>query len=254
MKPIVELVSEWEAFHETHPGATISDFCKHYLAKVEIEKASEKLFAGLEPPDQTATVGKLIGRLGAILATYFKLALKDGEEVELDAFYCLNTIFHQGEARKIDVISYNFFEQTTGIDLLNRLKKLDYISERTDPSDKRAKLVQLTDEGKQLLFSLYQRLYFPAYLMFGEMSKVDMQLIVNLLGPIETKHGKILGDYRAKSFADLLVETLGTEKVEEVKSYQKNQVAQFAMRKHEGDNRDPNHLNEIDRRKSPGQS
>lgn len=231
MKPIVELISEWDAYQETHPDATVSDFCKHYIAKVEIEKASEKLFSGLEPPDQTATVGKLIGRLGAILTTYFKLALKEGDEVELDAFYCLNTIFQQGEARKIDVISYNFFEQTTGIDLLNRLKKTGCISERTDPSDKRAKLVQLTDTGKRLLFSLYQRLYFPAYLMFGEMSNVDMQLMLSLLGPIETKHGKILGGNRARSFADLLVETLGTEKLDEVRKYQENQVAQFAARK-----------------------
>ena len=235
MKPIVELISEWDSYQETHPVATVSDFCKHYIAKVEIEKASEKLFSGLEPPDQTATVGKLIGRLGAILTTYFKLALKEGDEVELEVFYCLNTIFHQGEARKIDVISYNFFEQTTGIDLLNRLKKLDYISERTDPSDKRAKLVQLTDTGKQLLFSLYQRLYFPAYLVFGEMSNVDMQLMLSLLGPIETKHGKILADNRTRSFADLLVETLGTEKLDEVRKYQENQIAQFAARKHETD-------------------
>lgn len=235
MKPIVELISEWDSYQETHPDATVSDFCKHYIAKVEIEKASEKLFSGLEPPDQTATIGKLIGRLGAILTTYFKLALKEGDEVELDVFYCLNMIFHQGEARKIDVISYNFFEQTTGIDLLNRLKKADYISERTDPSDKRAKLVQLTDTGKQLLFSLYQRLYFPAYLLFGDMSKVDIQLMVSLLGPIETKHGKILVDNRTKSFADLLIETLGPEKLNELRSYQENQVAQFSAKKHEMD-------------------
>lgn len=233
MKPVVELISAWDSYQETHPDATVSDFCKHYLAMAEINEASEGLFSGLEPPDQTSTVAKLIGRLGAILTTYLKLALKEGDEVELDAFYCLNAIFHQGEARKIDVISYNFFEQTTGIDLLNRLKKADYISERTDPSDKRAKLVQLTDTGKQLLFSLYQRLYFPAYLMFGELSKVDIQLMLNLLGPIEVKHGKLLSDNRTKNFNDLLVETLGPGMLNEVRKYQENQVMQFAAKKRE---------------------
>ena len=233
MKPVVELISEWDSYQETHPDATVSDFCKHYIAKVEIEKAPERLFSGLEPPDQTATVAKLVGRLGTMLTTYSKLALKEGDEVELDAFYCLNMIFHQGEARKIDVISYNFFEQTTGIDLLNRLKKADYISERTDPSDKRAKLVQLTDTGKQLLFSLYQRLYFPAYLLFGEMSKVDIQLMLSLLGPIETKHGKILSENRTRGFNDLLVETLGAETLNELRRYQENQIMQFAAKKRE---------------------
>lgn len=131
------------------------------------------------------------------------------------------------------MISYNFFEQTTGIDLLNRLKKAGYISERTDPSDKRAKLVQLTDTGKQLLFSLYQRLYFPAYLLFGEMSKVDIQLMLSLLGPIEAKHGKILGENRTRGFNDLLAEILGPQKLNEVKSYQENQIMRFAAKKEE---------------------
>ncbi|MDR6804882.1 DNA-binding MarR family transcriptional regulator [Dyadobacter sp. BE34] len=231
MKPVVELISEWDSYQETHPDATVAGFCRHYLAMVETKGSGEGLFSGIEPPDMTSTVAKLIGRLGAMLTTYSKLALKEDEEVELDWFYCLNAIFHQGEARKIDIITYNFLEQTTGIDMLNRLRKAGYISERADPSDKRAKLVQLTAEGKQLLFRLYERLYLPAYLLFGGMSKVDSHLMVNLLGPIEQKHGKILEDNRAKGFADLVAETLGPEKLEEINSYQQNQITQFAAGK-----------------------
>lgn len=231
MKPVVELISEWDTYQETHPDATVAGFCRHYLAMMETKGSGEGLFSGIEPPDMTSTVAKLIGRLGAMLTTYSKLALKEGEEVELDWFYCLNAIFHQGEARKIDIITYNFLEQTTGIDMLNRLKKAGYISERADPSDKRAKLVQLTSEGKQLLFRLYERLYLPAYLLFGGMSKVDSHLMVNLLGPIEQKHGKILEDNRAKGYADLLTDILGPEKLDEITRYQQNQITQFAAGK-----------------------
>lgn len=231
MKPIVELISEWDSYQETHSDASVADFCKYYLAMVETKGATERLFSGIEPPDLTSTVGKLIGRLGAIMSTYFRLALKEGEEMELDGFYCLNAIFHQGEARKIDIISYNFLEQTTGIDLLNRLKKAGYISERTDPSDKRAKLVRLTDAGKQLLFSVYERLYTPAYLLFGEVSQIDIHLIINLLGPLESKHGKFLAENRTRSFTELATEALGTEKIDEINRYQQDQIARFASGK-----------------------
>ena len=231
MKPVVELISEWDSYQETHPDATVAGFCRHYLAIAETTGQGEALFSGIEPPDMTSTIAKLIGRLGAMLTTYSKLALKEGEDVELDWFYCLNAIFHQGEARKIDIITYNFLEQTTGIDMLNRLRKAGYISERADPSDKRAKLVQLTAEGKQLLFKLYERLYMPAYMLFGEMSKVDAHLIANLLGPIEQKHGKILEGNRARSFADLMAETLGRQKLDEIHRYQQNQIAEFAAGK-----------------------
>ena len=231
MKPVVELISEWDSYQETHPDATVAGFCRHYLAIAETTGQGEALFSGIEPPDMTSTIAKLIGRLGAMLTTYSKLALKEGEDVELDWFYCLNAIFHQGEARKIDIITYNFLEQTTGIDMLNRLRKAGYISERADPSDKRAKLVQLTAEGKQLLFKLYERLYMPAYMLFGEMSKVDAHLIANLLGPIEQKHGKILEGNRARNFADLMAETLGRQKLDEIHRYQQNQIAEFAAGK-----------------------
>ncbi|MBO9611195.1 MAG: MarR family transcriptional regulator [Dyadobacter sp.] len=231
MKPIVELISAWDSFQETRPDATVADFCRHYLAMMDAAGSDKGLFSGIEPPDMTSTIAKLVGRLGAMLTTYSKLALKEGEEIELDWFYCLNAIFHQGEARKIDIITYNFLEQTTGIDMLNRLRKAGYISERADPSDKRAKLVQLTVEGKQLLFKLYERLYLPAHMLFGEMSKADSHLMVNLLGPIEQKHGKILEVNRARNFADLLAETLGPEKLDEINRYQQNQIARFAAGK-----------------------
>lgn len=231
MKPVVELISEWDSYQETHPDATVAGFCRHYLAMAEATGSGESLFSGIEPPDMTSTIAKLIGRLGAMLTTYSKMALKEGEEVELDWFYCLNAIFHQGKARKIDIITYNFLEQTTGIDMLNRLRKAGYISERADPSDKRAKLVQLTTEGKQLLFKLYERLYLPAYMLFGGMSKIDTHLMVNLLGPIEQKHGKILQENRTRGFADLLTETLGQQKLDEINRYQQNQIARFAAGK-----------------------
>lgn len=31
MNKTVELVTEWGAFEERHPGADIGDFCRHYL-------------------------------------------------------------------------------------------------------------------------------------------------------------------------------------------------------------------------------
>ncbi len=231
MKPIVELISEWDNYQQGHPDTTVADFCRHYLAKTETDGSEEQLFSGIKPPDLTSTIAKLVGRLGAILSTYSKMALKEVGNVELDWFYCLNAIFHQGEVRKIDVITYNFLEQTTGIDLLNRLRKAGYIAERTDPSDRRAKLVRLTDAGMQLLFQLYEQLYLPAHLIFGEMSKSDVHLLIHLLGPMEQKHGKILEDNRASSFADLLAAVLGPQKLDELKRYQQHQIAQFARTK-----------------------
>lgn len=137
----------------------------------------------------------------------------------------------QDKARKIDVISYNCVEQPTGIDLVNRLRQAGYTTERTDPTDKRAKLVQPTDSGKQLLFALYERLSYPAYLLVDDVSSADKPFILNRLGPVKVKHGKILTEGRQKRFTELFTDVLGPAKLSDLTTYQRHQITRFTADK-----------------------
>jgi DNA-binding MarR family transcriptional regulator len=115
------------------------------------------------------------------------------------------------------------------------LKKLGYIAERTDPDDKRAKLVSITKAGEKILFKLYQLLYKPTLLMYHEIDHKDKQVVINILKDTEHKHQELLSNSRSRSMDDLLEEALGEEVIAQIESEQKKRIARFSDSKRRND-------------------
>ena len=228
----MKLISAWEEYAQKNTAISATEFCMYFLAK----ESNSQLFSGLTPPDLDTVFTKLIGRLASMQTAYSKMALQDIPGFELEWFYFLNSIYHLKEVKKTQIIQYNFTEQTTGIDILNRLKSLGYIAERTDPDDKRAKLVSITDAGEKTLFRLYQLLYKPTLLMYNGIDHKDKQVVINILKDTEHKHQELLSNSRNKSIDDLLLEVLGEEKIAQIEQEQKNRIAKFSDSKHRNDN------------------
>jgi len=225
MSELVKLISAWEAYtHKNPANISATAFCMYFLAK----ESNSELFSGLTPPDLDTVFAKLIGRLAAMQTAYSKMALQQIPEFELEWFYFLSSIYHLKEVKKTQVIQYNFTEQTTGIDILKKLKKMGYVAERTDPDDKRAKLVSITKAGEKILFKLYQLLYKPTLLMYNGIDHKDKQVIINLLKDTEHQHQELLSNSRNKSIDELLLETLGEEEVARITAEQKNKIAKFS--------------------------
>ncbi|NLR77343.1 MarR family winged helix-turn-helix transcriptional regulator [Chitinophaga eiseniae] len=220
----MKLISAWETYTKQHPGTSATEFCMYFLAK----ESNSQLFSGLTPPDLDTVFAKLIGRLAGMQTAYSKMALQEIPEFELDWFYFLNSIYHLKEVKKTQIIQYNFTEQTTGIDILNRLKKQGYITERTDPEDKRAKLVSLTKAGEKILFKLYQLLHKPTLLMYSDLDDKDKQVVINLLKDTEQKHQEVLSNAKNKTIDELLTAALGTEKMAQITLEQQKKIAAFS--------------------------
>lgn len=223
MSELVKLIGAWEAYTQKHTTPSATEFCMHFLAK----ESNNQLFSGLTPPDLDTVFAKLIGRLAGMQTVYSKMVLQEIPGFELEWFYFLSSIYHLKEVRKTQVIQYNFTEQTTGIDILNKLKKLGYIAERSDPDDKRAKLVTVTNKGEKILFKLYQLLYKPTLLMYNDIDPKDKQVVINILKHTEQKHQELLSTAKNKSIKDLLLEVLGEEKFARMELQQKNKIAEF---------------------------
>ncbi|MFC6100006.1 MarR family transcriptional regulator [Olivibacter domesticus] len=231
MKPIIELITEWDIFSSRREDANVEDFCTYYLAKKKKEE-KQVVFKGMAPPDLDTTLAKLIGRISVMQIIYSRMALKETDGIELEWFYFLNAIYHLQEANKTDIISFHLMEHSTGVDILNRIKKAGYISEREDPTDKRAKLLKLTADGEKLLLQLYELLYKPTFLLFYEIPTVEKQLIINLLSATEIKHGQILSKGRNKNLDELIEAGIGKEKMEEAFQELKKRIDTFKQRRY----------------------
>lgn len=225
MSPIVQLVTEWDAYTESHRNASVEEFCRYYLAKQANNDG--ELFGGMAPPDIDSTLAKLVGRLAAMFGVYSKMALKDKPALDLDWFYYLNTAFHLGESQKKDIIGSQFAEYSTGMDILRRLLKAGYIAEREDPNDKRAKLVSITPEGKRLLDEFYRVLYKPTLLMYYPLPDDVKRLLVQLLAPVDKKHSEILLKNRHQQIDEVLQQEFGTQQLEQIFGAMKKRIEQF---------------------------
>ena len=135
---------------------------------------------------------------------YIGITLKRVDQLNnLQDFYFLNSIHHLGESRKTVIIDYNFAELSSGIDVINRLLKLQYIEERVDPDDKRGRLIKATAQGGTILKKCYGEMIKVSDIVFWEVSHDEKKLCIQLLKGVEIKHSKLVHKMKVKSIAEI---------------------------------------------------
>ncbi|HTJ48131.1 MAG TPA: MarR family winged helix-turn-helix transcriptional regulator [Cyclobacteriaceae bacterium] len=181
MEPLLELVSAWQEYSQRTNLASVEDFCTYYLStkknSVQIDKRID------------LNLAKQLGKTNSLLKLYFRRALMQISDVELEWYYFLDAIALAGEIRKNDIVSFHLLsEPTTGIDILNRMLKAGLISERVDPDDKRARLITLTSKGKDYLSKLNS--------LFNEISKHIFSLIdIDTKSAMVSAFTKLVAEY-----------------------------------------------------------
>lgn len=204
MNKTVELVNEWARFEEKFKEGTLEEFCRHYLISQREKKEMGQNFKGVIPPQVDSYLAKLIGIISSFMGVYADAAVKEIPEIKrAEDFYILNTVFNLGEARKTDIIHSHFLELSSGIDLMNRLVKAKLIHERTDPEDKRSRLMRATDKGERVLMKCYEKFSRMAEIIFWGMSVDDKKLCIQLLRGVEIKHSKVIHGLRGKSLNEI---------------------------------------------------
>lgn len=203
MKKAVQLINEWADFDEEYPEASIAEFCRHYLIRKREAENRGKTTEGPVPPQQENILLKLLGRISGIGQIYARDMLSDIPEIQLEGFYYLVGIMHTGDSRKTDIISRNLSEFSTGIDILNRLKAEGLIEERVDPSDRRAKLISITEKGRKVLFQCFRRMSKVGGILFDEVAEDDRKLCIQLLKNVEIKHSKLAAKVKEKGVKEV---------------------------------------------------
>jgi DNA-binding MarR family transcriptional regulator len=213
----VELVNAWAQYEQKYNEASIEEFCRHYLISQREKKSMGQNFKGVIPPQVDAYIAKLIGRIYQMQMVYCQAAFRDVPEMrQVEDFYFLNSIKNLGESRKTDIINYNFLELSSGVDVINRLLAGKFIEERTDPKDKRAKLVKATARGEKLLWKCYEVLIKVSDVVFWDMSEDDKKLCIQLLRNVEIKHAKLIPELKGKSIDEIHQQVTGVKVIKRV--------------------------------------
>ena len=210
MNKTVELVNEWAAFESNYPNGSVEDFCRHYLINKRVEATEEKgnMVGGMVPPDRTILLMKLLGRITRLFLMYAETAKDKTQLKQFEDFNMLNTTFHLGNARKTEVIYNSLNELSTGIDNLNRLKKMGYITETDDLDDKRSKRISITPKGREVLFKCYDVFGRVNKMLLNDMPREDIFLCIQLLKNVEIKFSGMWQQHKGKDFEDIYKEIM----------------------------------------------
>lgn len=211
MNKAVELVTEWGKFDARHPDGTLEDFCRHYLLhKADTENTSWQSAKWPAPVTVDFALLRLTGRVVKLHSIYAAIAMQDTGINTLDEFSLLNVIQNLGEPRKTEVIYMALFELSTGTDMLNRLKKVGYISEHDDPDDKRSKRLKITPAGSKALTRCRKQIEQLAEMEFHDLSVDEKKICIQLLSRIDEKFSKMWISHKGRSFDDIYKEVTGT--------------------------------------------
>ncbi|NIJ52652.1 MarR family winged helix-turn-helix transcriptional regulator [Dyadobacter arcticus] len=185
MNKTAELVNLWAQFEEENPEAEISRFCQAYLVSQEQKTEKAAFWQSPLPPDKTSMLTKLIGRIAKLHNLYAIAAFKDHGVGSFDEFLYLNSIASTPNPKKTDVIIANFNELSSGLLILDRLRKAKLIEELSDDLDKRTKRLAMTKEGISILVACYEKLNDVNEMCFDGLSEEQISLCIQLLQPVE---------------------------------------------------------------------
>lgn len=159
---LIPLVSAWESFVDETHSTDLQQFAHWLLASPAPSSSvlTDKELADAYTPtvSENALVGHLLGRLYKFLKGYTKPILSETHLGGLDDFHFLASLKMAGEITKKELIQLNLVEISTGLDIIRRLTKQGYVTEKEHPQDKRALLISITPAGAIVLDAAYQKL------------------------------------------------------------------------------------------------
>jgi DNA-binding MarR family transcriptional regulator len=115
----------------------------------------------------------------------------------------LNAIDSLNEPRKTEAIYRALFELSTGTDMLNRLKKIGYISEYADVEDRRSKRIKITTKGHKALAICRKRMTQLANLEFYHLSPDEKKICIHLLSGVDAKFSTLWLSHKGMNFEDI---------------------------------------------------
>jgi len=143
------------------------------------------------------------------LRFYLKKKFKEEPISTIDEFGFLATLLVEGSMQKKQLIDRNTMEFSSGMEIIRRLRRGQFISSRPDPSDGRAKLVALTPQGQALVMQLLPQMGLLGQLAIAPLTPKEQKQLHYLLQKLNVYHNPIFYQAHEKDMQTILAEKLG---------------------------------------------
>jgi DNA-binding MarR family transcriptional regulator len=194
---LINLVEEMEAENQGQE-VSIGDFTGFLLNKVsaptENSTNSEVRFGDNDKSalDIAFQLDNNIGRLFVFMSRYAKFYIKkalEGTPLQTaEDFTALAILLTHSHLSKSELISHNLQEKTSGTEVIRRLVSFGLVKQWDDVKDKRSKQIAITDEGRELLFRIFEHTSYVGKIITGKLTIEEKFTLQYLLQKLENFH------------------------------------------------------------------
>ena len=96
-----------------------------------------------------------------------------------------------GEMSKMDLIKKNVHEKPVGMQIINRLINQGWIEQRNSKTDKRSKVISISETGLQALGNQMDKIRQATSIVTGNLSQKEKMELIRLLNKLDDFHQPI---------------------------------------------------------------
>jgi DNA-binding MarR family transcriptional regulator len=207
----IQLLTTYKEFKSKHPNADFADFGL-YLQRINteeeasssLEEMSEKMPFKFPAESTDEYIGWLWGRLLRYTHIWEKKALEAFPINSTSEFGILMYTMAFKSPTKSQIAKHSLMEKTTTFELIKRLISKDFLEEKEDATDKRAKRITLSKTGSALLFQVLNRIKEVSKHLTGDLTEKEKEVLFKLLSKLSDFHDKAFLEHSENTWESMM--------------------------------------------------
>ncbi|QIX63266.1 winged helix DNA-binding protein [Hymenobacter lutimineralis] len=207
-----ELLDQVAAYEQARPAtperATLADFSAWLQAQTAgtppVAPTPRATVTGAPAMSVEAEIGRLLIFLNRYARSYIRLGLAGTPLLTADDFSYLATVLGHQPLTKTEMVALNVHEKASGTEVIKRLLARGLVQEQPHATDRRRKLLTLTEAGRSVLWQVFGRMEQASQLIAGDLTPVERRQLLALLEKLHAFHHPIYTAPRPESFDQLL--------------------------------------------------
>lgn len=207
-----ELLDQAEAYERARPASQARATVAGFGAWLQTQTAAATPpaapthpgVAGVPAMSVEAEIGRLLIFLNRYARSYIRLGLAGTPLLTADDFSYLATVLGHQPLTKTEMIAHNVHEKASGTEVIKRLLARGLVQEQAHATDRRRKLLTLTDAGMGVLWRVFGRMEQASQLVAGDLTPTERRQLLALLAKLHAFHHPIYTAPRPEDFEQLL--------------------------------------------------
>lgn len=190
---VLYLMEEFENFSNEFYEKNINGFKRWiYDEQIKSVKNDEPNWEGKESGRSAESViSTLLVHLNKYAKSYSKSLMYNSPFSSQDDFIFLINLKIFGPMTKMELIKKNIHDKPSGIQIINRLIRQGWVTQRICESDKRRKVIELTDDGFKILDRYMDKIRIATNIVSGNLIYSEKMQLINILNKLNFFHKQI---------------------------------------------------------------